>query len=525
MENLKFNNLGLNEDILKAIEDMGFDAPSKIQAEVIPIVLQGTDVIGQAQTGTGKTLAFGAPVLNSISNESKKVKSIILAPTRELAIQVYKELTTISKYTKFRLLPVYGGDSIDRQIKSLKRGIDIVIGTPGRVQDLINRKALDLSHIEFLVLDEADEMLNMGFVDDIENILKSCNDDRHTLLFSATMPSEIKKIAKKYMKKDAKHVAIAQNSMTVSSVEQYYYEVKQKNKFESLCKVLSVDEPVRAIIFCKTKRGVDELVESMKEKGFSAEGMHGDMTQNHRLNTLNRFKDRNIHFLVATDVAARGIDVKDTSHVINYDLPQDTESYVHRIGRTGRANSKGTAYTFVTPKEFSSLKRIQKISKSKIDKRQLPTMNDVIKAKFDSILNDVEQTLSKNNFDTFIPLIENLDGKFDLKNVSAALMSMLYNDEISYDYDDDNNTESSPLDCTRIFLNVGRKDRLNPKILLEFLDNNANITKSQVGSIDILDKFTFVDIATDRVGDLMDNCIDKSLCRRKLNIEVAKKSK
>ncbi|AAO36505.1 DEAD/DEAH box helicase [Clostridium tetani] len=524
MENLKFNNLGLNEDILKAIEDMGFETPSKIQAEVIPIVLQGFDVIGQAQTGTGKTLAFGAPVLNSISNESKKVKSIILAPTRELAIQVYKELTTVAKYTKFKLLPVYGGDSIDRQIKSLKKGIDIVIGTPGRVQDLINRKALNLSHIEFLVLDEADEMLNMGFVDDIENILKSCNEDRRTLLFSATMPSEIKKIAKKYMKKDAKHVAIAQNSMTVSSVEQFYYEVKQKNKFESLCKVLSVDEPTRAIIFCKTKKGVDELVSSMKEKGFSAEGMHGDMTQSHRLNTLNRFKERTIPFLVATDVAARGIDVKDTSHVINYDLPQDTESYVHRIGRTGRANKKGTAYTFVTPKEFSSLKRIQKISKSKINKRQLPTMDDVLKAKFDSILNDVEQTLSKDNYNTFIPLVKDLESKFDLTNVTAALMSMLYNDEISYDYDDDN-TESNSLDYTRIFLNVGRKDRLNPKILLEFLDNNANINKSQVGSIDILDKFAFVDIATDRVGDLMDNCIDKTLCRRKLNIEVAKKSK
>ena len=275
MENIKFSDLGLSSNILKGIDDMGFEEPSKIQSEVIPVLLEGFDAIGQAQTGTGKTLAFGAPILSKITKENNKIKSIIITPTRELAIQVNDEIARIGKYTDLKLLPVYGGQPIDRQIKALRNGVDVVVGTPGRVLDLIRRKKLDITDIEFLVLDEADEMLNMGFIDDIEEIIKNSNDTRQTMLFSATMPDEIRKLAKHYMKKDVKTVAIVKNTMTVSTVSQFYFEVKQKDRFESLCRILDVDEPTTAIIFCKTKRGVDELVDGMQTRGYSVEGMHG----------------------------------------------------------------------------------------------------------------------------------------------------------------------------------------------------------------------------------------------------------
>ena len=372
MKEMKFSDLGLNSDILKAIDGMGFEEPSNIQAEVIPVILEGFDVIGQAQTGTGKTLAFGAPVLSKFNGSEGKISSIILTPTRELAIQVNDELVRVSKYSKTKLLPVYGGQPIERQIKALRRGIDMVVGTPGRVLDLIRRNVIDLSGVKFLVLDEADEMLNMGFIDDIESIIQECGSDRQTLLFSATMPNEIKKLAKRYMKSDAKHISIVKNAMTVSTINQYYYEIKHKDRFESLCRILDVDEPTTAIIFCKTKRGVDELVESMQARGYNVEGMHGDMSQNQRMNTLRKFKEGNLEFLVATDVAARGIDVENVTHVINYDLPQDTESYVHRIGRTGRANKEGIAYTLVTAREYMTLKQIEKVTKSKIKRKEIP---------------------------------------------------------------------------------------------------------------------------------------------------------
>ena len=345
MSNKKFYELGLENRVLRAIEDMGFDQPSPIQGAVIPIVLEGYDIIGQAQTGTGKTLAFGAPILSRLERTEKRRKGIIdtliLAPTRELAIQVSEELRRLAKYKEARIVPVFGGQPIGQQIRDLKRQADIVVGTPGRVLDLIRRRILRLEQINFLVLDEADEMLNMGFIEDIEKIIKSCNEERQTLLFSATMPAQIKRLAKRYMRAETKHIAMVEDTMTVSTVSQYYYEVRQGTRFESLCRILDVENPTTAIIFCKTKKGVDTLVGQLQERGYNVEGMHGDMNQSHRLNTLRKFKEGTLEILVATDVAARGIDVDDVSHVINYELPQDVESYVHRIGRTGRANKTG----------------------------------------------------------------------------------------------------------------------------------------------------------------------------------------
>ncbi len=521
MENKKFNELGLDEKVLKAIDDMGFEEPSHIQAEVIPSVLAGNDVIGQAQTGTGKTLAFGAPILCNMKRVEGKIGCIILAPTRELAIQVNDEIVRIAKHTRTTLLPVYGGQPIDRQIKALRRGVDIVVGTPGRVLDLIRRRIMDLSNVSFLVLDEADEMLNMGFIEDIEEIIKSCNKERQTMLFSATMPEAIRRLSKKYMKPDTKYISIVKNTMTVSTVEQFYFETKQNNRFETLCRILDVDEPSIAIIFCKTKKGVDELVEAMQARGYNVEGMHGDMNQSQRLNTLRKFKEGNLEFLVATDVAARGIDVEDVTHVINYDLPQDTESYVHRIGRTGRAKKKGIAYTIVTAREYMALKQIEKATKSKIKRKEIPTIDDIFMSKYKGTVDKVRETLEKDEYKRFIPLAAELDEEFNLVDVTAALMNIVYSKEVSFDYTE--NSIGEKTDFVRLFLTVGRMDKLNPKELLQFFSETANTNKTDVGDIDILDKFTFVDVRHDAAQKIIEKCTDKRLCRRKVKIEISKK--
>ncbi|MDP4088427.1 MAG: DEAD/DEAH box helicase [Bacillota bacterium] len=523
MDSKRFDELGLNENVLKAIENMGFEEPSRIQAEVIPVLLEGYDAIGQAQTGTGKTLAFGAPILSRIKRADGKINSIILTPTRELAIQVNDELNRIAKFSSVRLLPVYGGQPIERQISALRKGIDIIVGTPGRVLDLMARKVIDLGEIEFLVLDEADEMLNMGFIDDIEEIINSCSKERQTMLFSATMPDEIKRLSKRYMKPDTKHIAILKNTMTVSTVEQYYYEVKNKDRFESLCRILDVDEPSSAIIFCKTKRGVDELVEGLQSRGYSADGMHGDMNQNARINTLKKFKEGNLEFLIATDVAARGIDVENVSHVINYDLPQDVESYVHRIGRTGRANREGIAYTLVTGREYSTLKHIEKVTKSRIKRRELPTVDEIFTSKYKSMLSRVKETLESEEYKKFIPLVTELDEEFNLIEVSAALMNMVYSKEVSFDYTE--NALGGEGGYTRLFINVGRMDRLNPKALLQFLNENAEVNREDVGDIDILEKFSFINVTERAAGAVLKYCKGKKIGGRKVNIEVSEKAR
>ena len=376
MSDNQFATLGLKESIVRAISDLGFTKPSQIQEQSIPVTLSGADLIGQAQTGTGKTAAYSLPILTKMST-NKGIKALILAPTRELAVQVKDEMNRLSKYEKAEILAVYGGDSIDRQIRALRKGVDVVVGTPGRMLDLIKRKCLHLDSVEFLVLDEADEMLNMGFIDDIESILSHTPEERQTLLFSATMPDPIAKLAKRYMKPDAKLVSVKKSSLTVSKIEQSYFMINNKHRLEALCRLLDLDNPSSAIIFCRTKRGVDELVQELQSKGYMVEGMHGDMTQAHRLTTLSKFKEGTLNLLIATDVAARGIDVDGVTHVFNYDLPQDVESYVHRIGRTGRANREGTAYSLVTPKDFSMLKQIRKSSKSAITQKPVPTAEEI----------------------------------------------------------------------------------------------------------------------------------------------------
>ena len=347
MEAIKFEDLNLDAKILRAVTDMGFEAASPIQGQSIPLELEGLDIIGQAQTGTGKTAAFGIPLLQKVDPKSKKLQAIILCPTRELAIQVSEEIRRLAKYMHgVKVLPIYGGQEIGRQIRSLKDGIQVIIGTPGRVMDHMRRKTLKLEHVHTVVLDEADEMLNMGFLEDMETILSELPEERQTVMFSATMPPAIAEIAKKFQK-DPEIVKVVKKELTVPKVTQYYYEVKPKTKVEVMCRLLDMYDPKLSIVFCNTKRQVDDLVQELQGRGYFAEGLHGDLKQMQRDRVMNSFRNGRTDILIATDVAARGIDVDDVEAVFNYDIPQDDEYYVHRIGRTGRAGREGKAFSLV----------------------------------------------------------------------------------------------------------------------------------------------------------------------------------
>ncbi|MBU3142925.1 DEAD/DEAH box helicase [Clostridium sp. CF012] len=519
MNKIKFIELGLNEFVLHAIQDLKFEYPSDIQEKSIPVALEHFDIIGQAQTGTGKTLAFGAPIISRMEKSTGKVQAIVLAPTRELAIQVGEELKRIAKYETIKILPIYGGQSIDIQTSALKRGVDIVVGTPGRILDHIRKGTLKLASTKFLVIDEADEMLNLGFIEDIESILSNLSKERQTMLFSATMPRAIKTLSKKYMKTDTKIITIEKKSLTVSKTHQYYYEVNSKNKFESLCKILDVDAPKTCILFCKTKKGVDKLVSELQPRGYSAKGMHGDMKQSERMNTLKKFKDGNLNYLIATDVAARGIDVEDVTHVINYDLPQDSESYIHRIGRTGRANKEGIAYSLITRGESSAKRQIECDTKSIITKKSIPTMLDIIAAKSETILKSIKLTLFENLYDDFIPLGNTLTKEFGAADVTASLIKTIFDSAVNYNYAE----EAIPTgDNVRLFLSIGKIDEVMTKDIISFLCETANVNKNELGRIDILDKFSFLDVPGNLVDAILRNSSGHKLHKRRVNIEVAK---
>lgn len=401
---MKFTELHLSENILKAVEKAGFEEPSPIQELTIPLALEGKDVIGQAQTGTGKTAAFGLPTLDKIDTSRHVVQALVIAPTRELAVQGQEELFRFGREKGVKVRSVYGGSSIEKQIKALRSGAHIVVGTPGRLLDLIKRKALKLDHVETLILDEADEMLNMGFLEDIEAIISRVPENRQTLLFSATMPEAIKRIGVKFMY-DPEHVRVAAKELTTDLVDQYYIRVKEQEKFDTMTRLIDVERPELAIVFGRTKRRVDELTRGLKLRGYRAEGIHGDLDQGKRLRVLRDFKNDNIDILVATDVAARGLDISGVTHVYNYDIPQDPESYVHRIGRTGRAGKHGQSVTFVAPNEMGYLSIIEKLTKKRMKGLKPATAEEAFKAKKKVALKKIERDFAdetvRASFDKF----------------------------------------------------------------------------------------------------------------------------
>jgi ATP-dependent RNA helicase DeaD len=428
---LKFNEFNLSASLLAEIEKAGFVEASPIQEQTIPLALEGKDVIGQAQTGTGKTAAFGLPTLEKIDVDNTVIQALVIAPTRELAVQSQEELFRFGRSKGVKVRSVYGGSSIEKQIKALKSGAHIVVGTPGRLLDLIKRKALKLNHIETLILDEADEMLNMGFLEDIEAIISRVPEERQTLLFSATMPDAIKRIGVQFMK-EPEHVKIAAKELTTELVDQYYIRVKEGEKFDTMTRLMDVEQPELAIVFGRTKRRVDELTRGLKIRGFRAEGIHGDLDQNKRLRVLRDFKNGNLDVLVATDVAARGLDISGVTHVYNYDIPQDPESYVHRIGRTGRAGKSGQSITFVAPNEMGYLQIIENLTKKRMKGMKPATAEEAFQAKKQVALKKIERDFEdesiRTNFEKFGKDARKLAAEFTPEELAMYILSLTVQD-------------------------------------------------------------------------------------------------
>ena len=552
MEAIKFEDLNLDAKILRAVTDMGFEAASPIQGQSIPLELEGLDIIGQAQTGTGKTAAFGIPLLQKVDPKSKKLQAIILCPTRELAIQVSEEIRRLAKYMHgVKVLPIYGGQEIGRQIRSLKDGIQVIIGTPGRVMDHMRRKTLKLEHVHTVVLDEADEMLNMGFLEDMETILSELPEERQTVMFSATMPPAIAEIAKKFQK-DPEIVTVVKKELTVPKVTQYYYEVKPKTKVEVMCRLLDMYDPKLSIVFCNTKRQVDDLVQELQGRGYFAEGLHGDLKQMQRDRVMNSFRNGRTDILIATDVAARGIDVDDVEAVFNYDIPQDDEYYVHRIGRTGRAGREGKAFSLVVGREVYKLREIQRYCKTKIIPQPIPSLNDVTSIKVEKIMDSVEEIIRDSDLDKIINIVEKrvLEEDYTTLDLAAALLKMSMGD----DYEDIS-VERTPLrsldeledyergarnrnngrgarsgsrggseNVARLFINIGKNQGIKPGDILGAIAGESGMPGRMVGSIDMFDKYTFVEVPREQADVVLQAMKDVKIKGKNVHMEKANRN-
>ena len=510
METVRFEEMGLSEEIQKAVRYMGFEEASPIQAKAIPAMISGIDLIGQAQTGTGKTAAFGIPILEKVDPKLKKLQAIVLCPTRELAIQVADEIRNLSRYMHgIKVLPIYGGQDIVKQIRSLKSGTQIVIGTPGRVMDHMRRKTMKLDFVHTVVLDEADEMLNMGFREDIEFVLSGVPEERQTVLFSATMPKPIMEITKKFQN-NAKVIKVTKKELTVPNIEQYYYDVKPKKKEEVLSRLLDIYSPRLSVVFCNTKKQVDLLVNALLGRGYFAAGLHGDMTQEQRDRVIQGFRTGKTEILVATDVAARGIDVDEVEAVFNYDLPQDDEYYVHRIGRTGRAGREGRAFSFVSGKEVYKLKEIQRYCKTKIYAQKVPSLNDVANTKMENILDDVERVIEQEDLDMMINAIEERvnNSEFTAMDMAAAFLKICCGMT-----EDNKNTEENDWEfgdtgagedgMVRLFINIGKKQRVRPGDILGAIAGESGMDGKLIGTIDMYDKYTFVEVPREYAREVL----------------------
>lgn len=438
MEYINYDRSRIDEAILNAVREMGFKTMTPIQEQAIPVMMEGRDVVGQAQTGTGKTAAFGIPLIQNIQAESQNVQALVLCPTRELAIQATEELRRFSKYTKgVKIAPIYGGQDMGKQIQALKGGTKIVVGTPGRVMDHMRRRTLKLDGLKTIVLDEADEMLNMGFREDIETILEDVPEERQTVLFSATMPQAILNITKKYQR-NAAFIKTTKQELTIPLVDQFYFEIKSRDKTEVLCRLLDFHDPKRALVFCKTKRGADSLSGDLKAKGYHAEPLHGDLSQGQRNAAMAQFKHGKANILVATDVAARGLDVDDVEAVFNFDIPQEEEAYVHRIGRTGRAGKEGQSFTFVVGREIYKLRSIEGYCKTTIKKGTLPSAVAVRKNKSDKILNQALQMANKKDLRPAGKLLNKKaqESGYPVEYLAAALLQMQLGDDVEEVFED-----------------------------------------------------------------------------------------
>lgn len=558
MQTLKFSELPISDYILKAVEEMGFTESTPIQSAAIPVVMSGRDVIGQAQTGTGKTAAFGIPAIEHVDADDRNTQVLILCPTRELALQVKEQITTLAKYKKGLLVSaIYGGESYERQFANLKRGTQIVVGTPGRIMDHIEKKTLKLDNISMVILDEADEMLNMGFREDIEQILSHAKEERQTVLFSATMSKEIMNITKKFQD-NPEIVKVTKKEITNTNIEQSFYSVKREAKFELMIRLIDVHDLQLMLVFCNTKSKVDEVVEELQANGYAAEGLHGDMRQAARNQVMNKFRNGNTKILVATDVAARGIDVSGVDAVINYDLPMDLEYYVHRIGRTGRAGKLGKAFLFITKRDRSRMRDLEQYTKVSIPQGRIPTAADLEKARADKFVDKIKENILDEDNQRFESIVDQLKEEgYYTHQIVSALMRMQMGSVRRSDFRDEDisdeargskmerskfgsreksdrfgggrekrrNAEGGRVTeegMTRLFINLGRKDNVSPNHIVGAIASEARIPGRVIGQIDMYDKFTFVEVPHRDVRKVIEGMRGKTINQREASIEVAK---
>ena len=525
-----FEELGLSGALLRSIRDVGYEEPTPIQLKTIPVMLAGQDAIAQAQTGSGKTAAFGLPIIEKIDSRNRQVQALILCPTRELAIQVAEALHKYGRHKEVETLPIYGGQPYEQQFRGLQRGVHIVVGTPGRVMDHMRRGTLSLDAVRVFVLDEADEMLDMGFVEDIEWILEQAPDERQMALFSATIPPRIAELSKRYLR-DPARITIAGRQMTVPETRQSFYEVPRARKVDALTRLLDAETPSLTMIFCRTKIGVDELGEALMARGYAVETLHGDLSQMQRDRVMRRFRGGQADVLIATDVAARGLDVPDVSHVINYDVPESAEAYVHRIGRTGRAGKAGDAITLVAPREVRWLRQIERIVRARIEPRRLPTAADVAERRQEAMKQQIRDILkNEETYARYLDAVADLAEEHDATEVAAAILK-LYADETglgaSADLKDDDVASlvaasgRGETGMVRLFLNVGRNQGVRPQDIVGAIANEANIPGRSIGAIDIFDAYAFVDIPSDVVERVLQALAISTIKGRRVNAEVA----
>ena len=513
-----FEALGLGADVLRAVREVGYEQPTPVQLQTIPVLLEGRDLMAQSQTGTGKTAAFALPLIERIDRSSNAVQGLVLAPTRELAVQVAETVHKLGKYHRITDLPVYGGQPIERQLRALARGAQIVVGTPGRLMDHIRRGTLDLSAVRTVVLDEADQMLDMGFIEDVEFILDQVPEGRQIALFSATLPPRIRSLARKYLH-DPEVLAIARERVTVPEVTQYCVETVRQGKLDALTRILDMERPESAMVFVRTKRETDELGESLVGRGYQAEVIHGDLSQAQRERAIAGFRAGRSDVLVATDVAARGLDIPDVSHVINYDIPLDPEAYVHRVGRTARAGKPGTAITFVTPRERGLLRTIEQLTGVKLKRMRIPSPADIAERRAQLFRDTLRATIDAGHLEPYLVMIEQLGEDYDLAEVAAGAIKLALDEQMQAPGAEDGAASEDGME--RLFIRAGRRDRVSARDLVGAIANEAGIPGREIGAVDIYDNFSFVDVPRQQARRVMDALNRSGVRGRRVSVDFA----
>ncbi|MCS6887533.1 MAG: DEAD/DEAH box helicase [Chloroflexus sp.] len=513
-----FAALGLSDALIATLSGLGYDEPTPIQAQAIPLLLAGRDVIAQAQTGTGKTAAFALPIIERVTDDHA-VQALVLAPTRELAVQVAEAIHRYGRHRALRVLPIYGGQPIERQLRGLAQGAQVVVGTPGRVLDHLRRGSLRFDHLRMVVLDEADEMLDMGFAEELEAILQLAPAERQTALFSATLPPAVQNLTLRYTRQPVR-VSIAAEQLAAPRIRQIYYEVLARDKLDALCRVLDAEMPQLAIVFCRTRQEADDIGERLQGRGYAAESLHGDLSQAVRDRVMRRFREGQLDVLVATDVAARGLDIAEVSHVINYDVPTDPESYVHRIGRTGRAGRDGVAITFITPRERRMLQTIERVTRTRIERCRMPTLADVAARRRAALRDQLREAMAAPGLESYAALVDELAGEHDVRALAAAAIKLLLNETEAEQVDTithleparperaeraeraprakrsavDERLSRAEQGMARIQINLGRNDQVRPADIVGAIANEAGVPGRNIGAIEVRARASFVEV-------------------------------